>query len=126
MGTPLSMAITLRAVLITCWVCSAFGSQFPWWNPSLPVNKRVQSLLSSMTLEEKVSQLVTDSPAIDRLAVPSYGWWSEASHGVAFADLATVFPASMGIGATFDEPRAEQAGAFIGLEGRAKHNVAVA
>ena len=118
------------ACLATCLgVCVAAkqptAPKFPWWDPSLPVEQRVKSLITAMTLEEKVSQLGTDSPEIDRLAVPSYGWWSEASHGVAYADLATVFPASMGIGATFDEPRAAEAGAFIGLEGRSKHNVAM-
>jgi beta-glucosidase len=117
----------MRALLFASVLCSVMGVQpkFPWWDSTLSVDQRVKSLITAMTLEEKVSQLGTDSPAIDRLAVPSYGWWSEASHGVAYADLATVFPASMGIGATFDEPRATKAGAFIGLEGRSKHNVAM-
>jgi len=56
-----------------------------------------------MTLEEKVSQMVNGSPAIERLGIPEYNWWSEALHGVARAGLATVFPQAIGLGATWDE-----------------------
>ena len=47
--------------------------------------ERVRDLVSQMTLEEKVSQLRYDAPAVERLGIPSYNWWNEALHGVARA-----------------------------------------
>ena len=61
-------------------------------NPDLPVSERVSDLVSRMTLAEKVSQMVHEAPAIERLGIPEYNWWNEALHGVARAGLATVFP----------------------------------
>jgi len=52
-------------------------------NPNAPLDKRVEDLLSKMTLEEKISQLTSDSPAIARLDIPQYNWWNECLHGVA-------------------------------------------
>ena len=53
--------------------------------------KRAEALVAQMTLEEKVSQLKYDAPAIRRLGVPAYNWWNEGLHGVARAGQATVF-----------------------------------
>ena len=94
-------------------------------NPSLPVNVRVDDLLSRMTLEEKASQLVNQSRAIPRLHIPEYDWWSEALHGVANAGIATVFPEPVGLAATFDAPLIHDMAVVIGTEARAKHNQAV-
>ena len=71
-------------------------------NPSLPIEKRVDDLVSRMTLEEKVRQMQHTAPAIPRLGVPSYDWWSEALHGVARSGYATVFPQAIGMAATWD------------------------
>src|SRR5579859_5859898 len=94
-------------------------------DPSQPVDARVNDLLSRMTLEEKASQLVNQSRAIQRLQVPEYDWRSEALHGVAGAGIATVFPEPIGIAATFDPALTHEMAAAIGREGRAKHNRAV-
>ncbi|MGB7294618.1 MAG: glucan 1,4-alpha-glucosidase, partial [Candidatus Aminicenantales bacterium] len=66
------------------------ASRLPYWNPSLPGEKRVFDLVSRMTLEEKISQMRYDAPAIERLGIPQYNWWNECLHGVARAGLATV------------------------------------
>ena len=71
-------------------------------NPSLPIEQRVSDLVSRMTLEEKVRQMQHTAPAIPRLGVPSYDWWSEALHGVARSGYATVFPQAIGMAATWD------------------------
>ncbi len=79
--------------------------------------KRAADLAAKMTLEEKVSQMRYDAPAIPHLNVPAYNWWNESLHGVARAGTATVFPQSIGIAASFDEELAEKIGEAIALEG---------
>ena len=55
-----------------------------------------------MTVEEMISQLRYDAPAIEHLDIPEYNWWNEGLHGVARSGTATVFPQAIGLGATFD------------------------
>lgn len=85
--------------------------------------KKAAELVSQMTLEEKVSQTLYKSVAIERLGIPAYNWWNEALHGVARAGVATVFPQAIGLGATFDEDLIEEIGDAISTEGRAKFNM---
>lgn len=59
-------------------------SVFPWLDPSLPISLRVSTLIGNMTISEKIGQIGTYPPSIDRLMIPAYGWWSESSHGVAW------------------------------------------
>ena len=54
-------------------------------DPTFSVEERTEDLISKLTLEEKVSQLMYDSPAIERLGIPQYNWWNECLHGVARA-----------------------------------------
>jgi beta-glucosidase len=86
------------------------------------MDARVDDLISRMTLEEKVSQLTSDSVAIDRLAVPAYNWWNEALHGVGRAGRATVFPQAIGIAATWDTNLMSRVATTISDEARAKNN----
>jgi beta-glucosidase len=78
--------------------------------------------VSRMTLEEKISQMMNDAPAIGRLGIPRYNWWSEGLHGVARAGLATVFPQAIGFGATWDEGLIYNVSTAIADEARAKHH----
>jgi beta-glucosidase len=95
-------------------------------NPSLPIDQRVDDLISRMTLDEKASQLVNQARAIPRLGVPAYDWWSEALHGVARGGIATVFPQAIGLAATWDPDLIHQTATVIGVEARAHHHDAVA
>jgi len=88
--------------------------------PSSPAMQRAQALVARMTLAEKASQLQHESPAIPRLGIPAYNWWSEGLHGVARADVATVFPQAIGLAATWDTPLLRRVGEVIGIEFRAK------
>ena len=84
---------------------------------------RARALVAQMTPEEKASQLIREAAAIPRLGVPAYNWWNEALHGVARSGLATVFPQSIGLAATFDDALMEEIGHVIGVEARAKCNL---
>src|SRR5260221_14343114 len=77
---------------------------FPYQNASLPIDRRVDDLIARMTLDEKVSQLINTAPAIPRLHVPAYDWWSEGLHGMAFSGYATLFPQAIGMAATWNAP----------------------
>jgi beta-glucosidase len=87
---------------------------------SLPAKQRAQDLVHRMTVEEKVTQLVNQSRAIPRLAVPAYDWWSEALHGVA-ANGTTEFPEPIALAAAFDTEAIHRMAVVIGTEGRIKH-----
>ena len=93
-------------------------------NPSLPLDQRVDDLISRMTLEEKVSQMMNTAPAIPRLGIPEYDWWNEALHGVAVSGIATVFPQAIGLGATFDSRLMSRVATVISTEARAKYHEA--
>ena len=84
---------------------------------------RAKELVSQMTLEEKVSQTLYQSPAVKRLGIRAYNWWNEALHGVARAGTATVFPQAIGMAATFDEELLEKIGDAVSTEARAKFNL---
>ena len=84
--------------------------------------KRAKELVSQMTLEEKMSQMLHHSPAIERLGIPKYCWWNEALHGVARTGDSTMFPQAIGLGATFDEELIHDIADVISTEGRAKYN----
>ena len=113
----------LAAVLLIPSPASA--QQQPWLNPALPVDQRVDALISQMTLEEKVQQMRDHAPAIPRLAVPKYDWWNEGLHGVAFAGYATNFPQVIGMAATWDTQLVHTMGQTISTEARAKYDEAI-
>jgi len=95
--------------------------QYPFMNPSLKTEDRVNDLVARMTLDEKISQMMNSAPAITRLNIPQYDWWNECLHGVARAGLATVFPQAIGLGATWDEDLIFRVSTAISDEARAKH-----
>ncbi|MBN2391584.1 MAG: glycoside hydrolase family 3 C-terminal domain-containing protein [Anaerolineae bacterium] len=94
-------------------------------DPAQPIAARVADLISRMTLEEKISQMVHQAPAIKRLGLPAYNWWNECLHGVGRAGVATVFPQAIGMAATWDVDLLHQVGVAISDEARAKHHAAL-
>jgi beta-glucosidase len=91
----------------------------------LMLEKRADNLIAQMTLEEKVSQMVYTSPAIERLGIPEYNWWNEALHGVGRAGVATVFPQAIGLAATWDTDLVHRMAIATSDEARAKHHEAL-
>jgi beta-glucosidase len=77
-------------------------------------------------LLEKISQLLHENSAVERLGVPAYNWWSEACHGVGRNGRATVFPQVIGLGATWNSALVQRIAGLISDEARAKHHAAVA
>ena len=94
----------------------------PFRNPSLSFAQRVDDLVSRMTLEEKTQQMMHAAPAIPRLGIPAYNWWSEGLHGVANTGYATVFPQAIGMAASFDPDLLHTEAGVVATEFRAKYN----
>src|SRR5260370_13620900 len=91
-------------------------------DPGLPLEQRVNDLVSRMTLEEKVSQMQDVAAAIPRLGVPAYNWWNEGLHGVARSGNATVFPQAIGLAATWDTDLVHRVADVVPTQARAKYN----
>lgn len=97
--------------------------QYPFRNPDLPLETRINDLIARLTLEEKVLLMKHASPAVPRLGIPAYNWWNEALHGVARTkEKVTVFPQAIGMAATFDTEALQQMGDMAASEGRALFN----
>jgi beta-glucosidase len=103
----------------------AAAAAMPYRNPALPVQQRVDDLVSRMTLEEKASQLIDRAAPIPRLDIPAYNWWNEGLHGIARSGYATMFPQAIGNAATWDAPLVHQIGTVVSTEARAKYNDAI-
>jgi len=96
--------------------------QFPFQNPDLSVTKRVNDLVSRMTVPEKIGQLQDQAPAIFRLGIPKYNWWNECLHGVARAGYATVYPQAVTMAASWNKGLIYEVASTISDEARAKNN----
>ncbi|MBX3082823.1 MAG: glycoside hydrolase family 3 C-terminal domain-containing protein [Anaerolineae bacterium] len=84
--------------------------------------QRARELVAKMTVDEKISQMMNDAPAIERLNIPAYNWWNEGLHGVGRAGVATVFPQAIGMAATWNVPLIHKVAVVISDEARAKHH----
>jgi beta-glucosidase len=96
--------------------------EFPFQNPDLPLEARLDDLVGRMTVAEKASQMLHEAPAIERLGIPAYNWWNEGLHGVARAGVATVFPQAIGLAAMWNADRLHEVAVAISDEARAKHH----
>ncbi len=93
-------------------------------DPSIDLDKRIEDLMSRLTLEEKIGFLMHDNPRVERLGIKPYSWWGEAGHGVSRNGQATVFPQSIGLAASFDRNLMFRVTTAISDEARAKYNIA--
>ncbi|MET0463536.1 MAG: glycoside hydrolase family 3 C-terminal domain-containing protein [Chitinophagaceae bacterium] len=115
------------AVLIAAMQAKAQDYKtFPMWNTALPMEQRVNDVVSRLTLEEKVAQMLNATPAVPRLGIPAYDWWNEVLHGVARTPFrTTVFPQAIAMAATWDTNSLYRMADYSALEGRAVHNKAI-
>lgn len=114
--------IGLGFVLLTQNLHAQTDFKYPFQNPSVSREKRVENLLSLLTPEEKIGMMMNSSKAVDRLGIPAYDWWNEALHGVARAGKATVFPQAIAMAATWDVSEHLKTFEMISDEARAKYN----
>ncbi|TCD28339.1 glycosyl hydrolase [Pedobacter psychrodurus] len=97
--------------------------QYPFQNSTLPTEVRVDNLVGLLTLEEKISQMVNNSPAIKRLNIPAYNWWNETLHGVARSSYnVTSYPQAIAMAATWDTTSLKTMANYSAIEGRAIYN----
>lgn len=101
---------------------------------SLSITERVNSLVKSLTLDEKILNLVDAAAGSTYLGLSFYEWWNEATHGVGSApgvqftskpanfSYAISFPASILIAASFNNALIRKIAEVIGKEGRAFAN----
>ena len=94
-------------------------------DPAEPIEKRVNDLITRMTLPEKTAQLLSVAPAIPRLQAPAYNYWSESLHGVGNDGAATVFPQAIAFASTWNTPLVHQMADAISTEGRARYQEAL-
>jgi len=117
--------------IIVFWVCALkINAQttnlFPMWNYNLPMEQRVNDVVSRMTLEEKVHQMLNAAPAIPRLGILAYDWWNETLHGVARTPYrVTSYPQAIGMAATWDSNSLYRMADYSAMEGRAIQNIAI-
>ncbi|MEN3323190.1 glycoside hydrolase family 3 C-terminal domain-containing protein [Mariniflexile soesokkakense] len=112
----------LLLILLLVFEISYGQNTFPFQNSKLSQEERLNDLISRLTIKEKIEQLMSDAPAIDRLGIPKYNWWNEALHGVARSGYATVFPQSITIAASWNTDLLSQVASVISDETRAKHH----
>ncbi|MFC8349034.1 glycoside hydrolase family 3 C-terminal domain-containing protein [Streptomyces sp. NPDC057280] len=91
----------------------------PFRDPQLPIAKRIDDLLSRLTLDEKTAFLHQFTPAVERLGIAAFRTGQEALHGVAWMGPATVFPQAVGLGATWNTDLVRRVGDAVSKEVRA-------
>ena len=116
--------LTLLAILVASCFVDAGAQMLPYQDATLSFEQRTEDLLSRLTLEEKVSLMMDNSPAIERLGIPRFQWWNEALHGVARNGFATVFPITMAMASTWNDALVQDVFTAASDEARAKHNIA--
>ena len=120
MKKHLIMAIMLIATL--CRI--AVAQTFPWHDTQKPLDQRVEWLIQNLTLDEKLSLMVHQNPAIPRVGLKPYSWWNEALHGVGRAGYATVYPMPIALAATFNPTLIHNVFSDIAKEAHMKYRAA--
>jgi beta-glucosidase len=112
----------LAIIMLIAISCTPEKNIDDYLNPDLSTEVRVKDLISRMTVEEKISQMMDRADSIPRLGVPMYNWWNEGLHGVARSGTATVFPQAIGAAAMFNDSLLFVEATAISDEFRAKYN----
>jgi beta-glucosidase len=118
--------ISIAALLFALQATAQDYKQFPMWNYNLPIEQRVNDVVSRLTLEEKVNQMLNATPAIPRLGILAYDWWNETLHGVARTPYkVTSYPQAIAMAATWDTASLKMMAQYSAIEGRAIQNKSI-
>jgi beta-glucosidase len=101
------------------------AQQLPYQNPNLSPEDGAKDLIQRLTLQEKALLMQDQSPAIPRLGIKKFNWWSEALHVLANNDSVTFFPEPIGMAASFDDTLVYKIFNAVSDETRAKYNQAM-
>ena len=105
-----------------CLAVSVSAQMMPYQNSSLSAKERAVDLCSRLTLEEKAMLMLDESPAIPRLGIKKFFWWSEALHGAANQGNVTVFPEPVAMAASFNPDLLYKCFDVASTEFRAQYN----
>ena len=112
----------LTTIAACCAVLCTSAQQLPYQNPQLSARERAKDLCSRLTLEEKAQLMLDESPAIPRLGIKKFFWWSEALHGAANMDHVTVFPEPVAMASSFNPDLLYKCFDVASTEFRAQYN----
>ncbi len=112
----------LILIMMLCAGASASAQTYPYQNPNLSARERAADLCSRLTLEEKAQLMLDESPAIPRLGIRKFFWWSEALHGAANMGNVTVFPEPIAMAASFSPDMVYRCFDVASTEFRAQYN----
>lgn len=123
MSTTLHIKWNIKLLLFVVFSVSQSQAQNIFQDPKYTIEERVNDLVTKMTLDEKISQMVNNSPAIKRLDIPAYNWWNETLHGVARTPYkVTSYPQAIAMAATWDVNSIHTMADYSAIEGRAIYN----
>ena len=101
---------------------SVHAQPYPYQNPELSAKERAADLCKRLTLEEKAQLMLDESPAIPRLGIKKFFWWSEALHGAANQGNVTVFPEPIAMASSFNPDLLYKVFDVASTEFRAQYN----
>lgn len=113
------VAVVATFIMLSCGDSKDY--EYPYQNPKLSNDERVENLISLLTPEEKIGLIMNKSVSVDRLGIPSYNWWSEACHGIRQGGY-TVYPQPIGMAASFNPDLLYNVFSTVSDEARANWN----
>ncbi len=122
MNMKLITTTCLCLMALTASAQQSGANKYPYQNPSLSAHERAVDLCSRLTLEEKASLMLDESPAIPRLGIKKFFWWSEALHGAANMGNVTVFPEPIAMASSFNDALLYKVFDAASTEFRAQYN----
>ena len=114
--------VLLSAIMLTIGSMSCQAQSYPYQDATLSFEQRAADLCSRLTLDEKISLMQNASPAIPRLGIKKFFWWSEALHGAANMDNVTVFPEPIAMASSWNPTLLYQVFDAASTEFRAQYN----
>ena len=118
----------MKKIVLTCFVavllfsCNSKNDNQEVSQEDLEIAKKVESLISEMTLDEKIAEMTQDAPANDRLGIP-YMKYGEALHGLwlvlDYYGNTTVYPQAIAAASTWQPELVKKMASQTALEARA-------